>query len=127
MRGAYTAGMAVINLRDKFELFSDHFAPRIVGELNGQQVKLVKLQGGFVMHSHAHEDELFMVMQGELLMHYEDRPDDVVRPGEFLIVPRGLRHCPEAASECWVMLFEPASTVNTGGEGGERTRSAEWL
>jgi len=114
------ARTAVVSLREKLSEFADHWRPRIVGELNGQQVKLVKLQGEFVWHQHENEDELFFVVAGELEMQFRDRTERI-GPGEFLIVPRGVEHCPRAHEEAHVMLFEPASTVNTGTAGGERT------
>ncbi len=102
-----------VNLKEKFNLFSDHWNPRIAGELNGQQVKLAKFQGEFVWHSHANEDELFMVIDGEFTMEFRDRSVQV-KQGEFLIVPRGVEHKPVAEKEVSVLLFEPSSTVNTG-------------
>lgn len=118
---------SAINIAEKLSLFSDHWHPRIVGELNGQHVKLAKLKGEFVWHHHEEEDELFLVMKGELLMKFRDR-DVTVREGEFIIVPRGVEHCPVAEDEVHIMLFEPASTVNTGTAGGERTvESPEWI
>ncbi|HBQ98538.1 MULTISPECIES: cupin domain-containing protein [unclassified Roseofilum] len=113
----------VINLTEKFEQFSDYWNPKIVGELNGQQVKLVKFQGEFVWHHHDNEDELFFVVKGQFTMMFRDR-QVVVKPGEFVIVPRGVEHKPVAAAEVHVMLFEPASTVNTGNVKNERTVNA---
>ncbi|MBX5462886.1 MAG: cupin domain-containing protein [Steroidobacteraceae bacterium] len=104
----------------KFEQFAEFWRPRIVGELNGQQVKLVKMKGDFEWHHHDVEDELFFVMKGQMIMKLRDR-DVVVNPGEFLIVPRGVEHKPCAPEETHVMLFEPASTVNTGNVRSERT------
>ncbi|WP_425145629.1 cupin domain-containing protein [Deinococcus sp.] len=110
-----------VSLREKFELFDDHWSPKIVGELNGQQVKLAKISGEFVWHAHEHEDELFLVTQGRLIMRFRDG-EAIIKVGEFIIVPRGVEHQPVAATEeVWIMLFEPASTVNTGTAGGERT------
>ena len=109
-----------VNLADKFDLFNDHWNPRIVGELNGQQVKLAKLKGEFVWHSHENEDEMFFVVRGELTMKLRDG-DVTISAGEFLIVPRGTEHCPVASEEVELMLFEPASTINTGNERNERT------
>ncbi|MDN3203104.1 cupin domain-containing protein [Algoriphagus sediminis] len=112
-----------VNLKKKFNLFSDHWNPRIAGELNGQQVKLAKFQGEFVWHSHANEDELFMVIDGEFTMEFRDKSVQV-KQGEFLIVPRGVEHKPVAEKEVSVLLFEPASTVNTGEtEPSDLTRS----
>jgi tRNA (adenine37-N6)-methyltransferase len=109
-----------VNLAEKLALFSDHWHPRIIGELNGQQVKVVKFKGEFVWHAHAAEDELFLVVSGELRMEFRDRTVDL-REGEFLIVPRGVEHRPVAEREVQVVLFEPASTINTGAAGGDRT------
>lgn len=112
-----------VNLAEKFALFREHWSPRIAGELNGQHVKLVKLLGEFVWHHHAHEDELFLVVRGAFRMEFRARTIEL-REGEFLIVPRGVEHRPVAETEAWVLLFEPASTVNTGSAGGERTVAA---
>ncbi|KAB2921843.1 MAG: cupin domain-containing protein [Bacteroidetes bacterium] len=105
--------MDPVNIGEKLAAFGDHWSPKIVGELNGQQVKLVKLKGTFVWHSHAEEDELFYVLRGTLTMEFRDRTV-TVRENEFLIVPRGVEHRPSAEEEVSVMLFEPASTLNTG-------------
>jgi mannose-6-phosphate isomerase-like protein (cupin superfamily) len=115
-------GQAVckVNLAEKFALFAEHFEPKIVGELNGQQVKLVKVQGPFVWHHHDDEDELFLVVKGRFDMELRDRTI-TVEEGEFLIMPRGVEHRPVASEEVHLLLFEPASTVNTGNAGGERT------
>lgn len=112
-----------VNLQEKFDAFTDHWSPKIIGELNGQHVKAVKVSGEFVWHSHDHEDELFMVTRGTLLMRFRDG-EQRVGVGEFIIVPRGVEHLPVALDdEVWMVLFEPASTVNTGTAGGERTVS----
>lgn len=108
------------NLADKFSLVTDHWNPRIVGELNGQHVKLVKFQGEFVWHHHEHEDEMFLVVKGMFHMEFRDRTV-ALEAGEFLIVPRGVEHRPVAESEVEVLLFEPASTLNTGNVQNERT------
>ena len=113
--------MHKVNIDEKLSLFSDYWNPRIVGELNGQQVKLVKLQGEFVWHKHDNEDELFYVVKGVLKMEFRDRTVEI-NDGEFLIVPRGVEHKPVADNEVAVMLFEPASTLNTGNTRGEMTR-----
>ncbi|HSF55088.1 MAG TPA: cupin domain-containing protein [Algoriphagus sp.] len=105
--------MEKVNLNEKFGLFSEHWTPKIVGELNGQHVKLVKLQGEFVWHKHDHEDELFFVVKGVLRMEFRDKTVSIDE-NEFLIVPKGVEHRPVAEEEVWVMLFEPASTLNTG-------------
>jgi mannose-6-phosphate isomerase-like protein (cupin superfamily) len=109
-----------VNLRDKLTLFSEHWKPKIVGELNGQQVKLVKFQGDFVWHHHDAEDELFLVVKGRFRMEFRDR-NVWVEEGEFLIVPRGVEHRPVAEEEAQVLLFEPASTLNTGNVRNART------
>jgi mannose-6-phosphate isomerase-like protein (cupin superfamily) len=109
-----------IALAEKFRLFSTHWDPKIVGALNGQHVKLVKFKGPFVWHHHDAEDELFFVVRGSFTMHFRDRSVEL-REGELIIVPRGVEHCPEAGEEVHVMLFEPASTVNTGNAPGDKT------
>ncbi len=105
--------MEKVNLNQKFDLFQEHWSPKIVGELNGQHVKLVKLLGEFVWHKHDIEDELFFVVKGTLSMEFRDKTVSI-EENEFLIVPKGVEHRPAAAEEVWVMLFEPASTLNTG-------------
>jgi len=105
--------MEKVNLAEKLALFQDHWNPRIVGELNGQQVKLVKFQGPFVWHKHDHEDEMFLVIRGCFRMELRDRTIELAE-GEFLIVPKGVEHRPVADKEVQVMLFEPAATLNTG-------------
>jgi mannose-6-phosphate isomerase-like protein (cupin superfamily) len=114
--------MDKINLLEKFELFNEYWSPKIIGELNGQQVKLVKFKGEFVFHKHDNEDELFMVVKGKFKMEYRDK-SVVVNEGEIVIVPRGLEHKPIAEDEVWVMLFEPASTLNTGNVVNEKTKT----
>jgi len=113
--------MGKVNLQEKLSLFSDHWSPKIVGELNGQQVKLVKIKGEFVWHKHDNEDELFFVIKGSFKMEYRDKTVDV-NENEFLIVPRGVEHRPVAVEEVSIMLFEPASTLNTGDTEGELTK-----
>ncbi|MGB3466700.1 MAG: cupin domain-containing protein [Cyclobacteriaceae bacterium] len=99
--------MKVINIEEKFSKFTDQWSPKIVSELNGQQVKLAKLEGEFVWHSHEHEDELFMVFKGILKMHFRDKTV-TVKPGEFITVPKGVEHCPVAENgEVHLLLFEP--------------------
>lgn len=112
--------MEKINLRQKLDSFTDHWSPKIVAELNGQHVKLAKFQGEFVWHHHEHEDELFMVLKGRFKMELRDR-DIWLEEGEFLVVPRGVEHRPVAEEEVQILLFEPASTLNTGNVEGERT------
>ena len=113
--------MDKVNLRQKFDSFAEHWSPKIAGELNGQQVKLVKFLGPFVWHHHDNEDELFFVVKGRFRMEYRDR-QVWLEEGEFLIVPRGVEHRPVAEEEVEVLLFEPASTLNTGNVRNERTR-----
>ena len=112
--------MEKVNLVEKLTLFSEHWNPRIVGELNGQLVKLVKFQGPFTWHHHDDEDELFLVVKGRFRMELRDRSIDL-EEGEFLIVPRGVEHRPVADEEVHVLLFEPATTLNTGNVENERT------
>jgi len=114
--------MEKVNLTAKFALFDDYWSPKIVGELNGQHVKLAKLKGEFVWHHHEAEDEMFLVVQGQLMMKLRDR-DIVLNPGEFVIVPRGVEHKPVAAEEVQVLLFEPQGTLNTGNVQDEHTRA----
>ena len=119
--------MEKVNLEQKFGLFSETWQPRIVGELNGQHVKLVKLQGEFVWHHHEQEDELFLVVAGHMTIQFRDR-EVALQAGEFLIVPRGVEHRPLAEELCQVLLLEPATTVNTGSAPGVRTvDNPEWI
>ena len=110
-----------VNLAEKFASFSDHWNPRVVGELNGQSVKLAKLQGDFVMHKHEMEDEMFMVTEGHLQIELEDKMLDI-KQGEFVIIPRGVNHRPIAKEEVKLMLFEPSETLNTGNVKNKMTR-----
>lgn len=112
--------MDKVNIAEKLALFAEHWSPKVVGELNGQHVKLVKFQGDFVWHKHDHEDELFLVVEGRFRMDFRDR-EVWLEEGEFLIVPRGVEHRPSADEEVHVLLFEPASTLNTGDVSDERT------
>ena len=118
--------MDAINLADKFGVFEEYWSPKIVGQLNGQLVKLAKLKGEFVWHHHEAEDELFLVVKGRLLIKLRDR-DVWLREGEFVIVPRGVEHLPVAEEEAHVLLLEPKSTVNTGEIQNERTVSDQWI
>lgn len=102
-----------VSLAEKLASFSEHWVPKVVGELNGQYVKVVKFQGEYVWHHHSNEDELFLVIDGHIEIHFRDRIVSLA-PGEFCIVPRGVEHKPVAAKEASVLLFEPASTRNTG-------------
>ena len=112
--------MEKINLLEKFALFDDHFSPKLVGQINDTAVKLVKFDSEFVWHHHESEDEMFFVVRGSFEMQFRDRTIRL-EPGEFLIVPRGVEHCPKATEEVWVMLIEPASVLNTGNVFNERT------
>ena len=112
--------MQGIDLREKFATFSEHWSPRIVAELNGQHVKLVKFRGEFVWHRHEIEDELFLVHRGRFRMEFRDRIVEL-GPGEMIVVPRGVEHRPVADDEVEVVLFEPAGTLNTGNVLDERT------
>ncbi len=114
--------MEKVNLAQKLGLFTDYWSPKVVGELNGQQVKLVKLKGEFVWHHHAEEDELFLVLKGRLVIKLRDG-EIVLDEGEFVVVPRGVEHLPVAEEEVHVLLLEPASTLNTGNVRNERTVS----
>jgi mannose-6-phosphate isomerase-like protein (cupin superfamily) len=109
-----------VNLAEKLAMFDERWSPRIVGELNGQQVKLVKVVGEFVWHHHDDEDELFLVVKGNLTMELRDKVLEIGE-GEFVIVPRGVEHRPVALEETHILLFEPASTLNTGNVRNERT------
>jgi mannose-6-phosphate isomerase-like protein (cupin superfamily) len=110
-----------VNIQDKLKLFSDHWSPKILGELNGQQVKAAKLLGEFAWHHHEDEDELFLVIKGELKMAFRDKTV-TVNAGEFIIVPKKTEHKPIADKEVEILLFEPAGTVNTGNVVNERTQ-----
>ena len=103
-----------VDLAAKFSAISEHWRPRLVGELNGQEVKLAKLQGEFIWHHHADEDELFLVVRGRLRIEIRGQEAVELEPGQFLIVPRGVEHRPVAEEEVELMLFEPAGTRNTG-------------
>lgn len=118
--------MEKIDITEKFSLFSDHWSPKIVGELNDAYVKVVKLQGEFVWHQHENEDELFLIHKGSLTIKFRDR-EIVLEPREFLIIPRGVEHKPVAEEEVELIMIEPKSTVNTGDAESELTTEAEWL
>ncbi len=113
--------MDKITVADKLSLFSDYWNPRIVGELNGQHVKLVKFQGEFVWHKHDNEDEMFYVLKGEFRMEYREKVIEL-KENEFIIVPKGIEHRPVAEKEVSVMLFEPKTTLNTGDKKGTLTK-----
>ncbi|MGO9086434.1 MAG: cupin domain-containing protein [Candidatus Sulfotelmatobacter sp.] len=117
--------MHKVNVAEKFSKISEYWKPYIAAELNGQCVKLDKLKGEFVFHHHEHEDELFLVVKGRFRMDYRDKDlrdrHEWIEEGEFIVVPRGVEHRPVADEECWILLFEPASTLNTGNVVNERT------
>jgi len=114
-----------VDIAQKFSLFSEAWQPKIVGEVNGMHVKLARLQGEFMWHSHEHEDEMFLVIEGVLIMKFRDRTERI-EAGQFIIVPRGVEHFPASeGAECKIMLFEPGTTVNTGDlEADDRTVAA---
>ena len=105
--------MDVINVMEKFDLFQDQWSPKVIADLNGQQVKLAKIQGEFVWHDHKDEDELFYVIKGQLRMVFRDG-EKIINEGEIIVVPKGVEHKPIAEEEVWVMLFEPTATKHTG-------------
>jgi len=113
--------MNKINLKEKFGLFNEYWSPKIVGELNGQHVKLGKFEGEFIWHKHDEEDELFYVVKGSFRMEFRDKNIEL-HEGDMLIVPKGVEHRPVADKEVWVMMFEPASTLNTGNVVNEKTK-----
>jgi mannose-6-phosphate isomerase-like protein (cupin superfamily) len=112
--------MDKVNIAEKFSKISEYWKPYIAAELNGQHVKLDKLKGEFVFHHHEHEDEMFLVVKGRFRMEFRDR-QVWINEGEFIVVPRGVEHKPVAEEECWLLLFEPAGTLNTGNVQNERT------
>ena len=113
--------MEKVNIAEKLALFSDHWSPKIVGELNGQHVKLAKFQGEFVWHKHDNEDEMFFVLKGQFTLEFREKQVEV-HEGEFIIVPRGVEHRPIAEHEVSVMLFEPKGTLNTGNVNNDMTK-----
>ena len=117
----------VMNLVEKFSAFNETWSPRIAGELNDSYVKLAKIHGAFVWHHHEEEDEMFLVVKGSFTMKLRDG-DLQVSEGEFVIIPRGMEHMPVADDECWIMLLEPRTTLNTGNVVEERTKTEdEWV
>lgn len=113
--------MDKVNLKEKFDLFSEYWSPKIVGELNDSFIKLAKFKGDFVWHQHDNEDELFLVVKGKLLIKLRDK-DVYLETGEYVIIPKGVEHCPIAEEEVHVMLIEPKSTLNTGNIENELTK-----
>ena len=120
--------MEKINLQEKFDLFSEQWTPKIIGELNGQYVKLAKVQDELVWHSHEHEDELFWVFKGTLILEFRDRIE-YIKAGEMLIVPKGVEHLPRTnGEEVWLLLFEPKATLHTGEIVHEKTTNDQaWI
>ena len=112
--------MQKVNLAEAFSRFEDQWSPKIIGEVNDCQVKLAKVQGEFVWHRHETEDELFMVIKGRFTLRFRDRDVDL-EEGELMIVPRGVEHLPVADEEAWLLVFEPATTLNTGNTESDRT------
>ncbi|PSQ42484.1 mannose-6-phosphate isomerase [Halobacteriales archaeon QS_9_68_42] len=119
--------MEKVNLAEAFASFDEPWSPRLAGELNGQTVKLARAEGEFVWHSHEDADELFLVRSGELRIEFRDQSDMTLRPGEFLVVPRGVEHRPVAEEEAEILLFEPRGTTNTGDAETDRTADVERL
>ena len=119
--------MPKVNVAEKFAKISEYWRPYIAAELNGQHVKLDKLKGEFVFHHHEHEDEMFLVVKGRFRMEFRDR-HEWIEEGEFIVVPRGVEHRPVAEEECWILLFEPATTLNTGNVVDDHTLTElEWV
>ena len=112
--------MRKVNIEEKFAKITEYWKPYIAAELNGQHVKLDKLKGEFIFHHHDNEDEMFLVVKGRFRMEFPDR-HEWIGEGEFIVVPRGVEHRPVAEEECWLLLFEPASTLNTGNVVNDRT------
>jgi len=112
--------METVNLKEKLSRVREYWSPKIIGELNDSYVKVVKLHGEFVWHHHDHEDEMFLVVAGNLRMRFHDR-EEIIKPGEFIIVPKGVEHLPVADEEVHIVLFEPKTTLNTGNVRNERT------
>ena len=116
-----------INITEKFNVFSDHWSPKVIAEMNDYQLKLAKVEGEFVWHSHDDTDETFIVIDGELTIEFRDR-HVVLKKGEMVVVPRGVEHKPSAENECKIMLLEPKGVVNTGDSGGELTAENDvWI
>lgn len=111
---------ATINFREKLAKFSDHWAPKVIAQMNDYQFKLVKIQGEFVWHSHAETDDVFIVLDGEMSIELRDGKVDL-KAGEMFVVPKGVEHKPHAERECKILLIEPVGTINTGDSGGEMT------
>ena len=118
----------VVNIADKLAMFDEHWAPRVVGQVNDMHLKVVKVRGEFVWHEHEDTDEFFLVLSGNLTIELEGAPDVALGPGEFFIVPRGRQHRPVAREDCELLLLEPAGTVNTGdGAPSAATAADQWI
>lgn len=115
--------MEVVNIKEKFNLFNEHWSPKIIGQLNGQDVKVAKLKGEFVWHDHKDEDELFYIIKGSLILVFRDKTV-TLNEGEMIIVPKGIEHKPIAEKEVWVLLFEPSTIKHTGGVKHEFTKES---
>lgn len=119
---------AVVNLDEKFAAFQEHWSPKVVGQINDLQLKVVKVQGDFRWHTHDETDEFFLVRSGRLTIRLRDREDVTIEPGEFFIVPRGVEHCPSAEDECEILLLEPVGVANTGdAPDSDLTAQDEWI
>ena len=119
--------MNKINLTEKFKLFNEHWSPKIVGELNDSYIKLAKLKGEFDWHHHENEEEMFLVIRGELIIKFREK-DIAINAGEFIVIPRGVEHLPVAKEEVHVMLIEPKATLNTGNIINEKTKQViDWI
>jgi len=114
--------MKKVNLNSAYQSISTFWDPHIIGELNGQHVKIARIHGEFPMHQHEAEDELFLIHSGSLLMHFDNKPTIELNKGEMLVVPKGTLHAPEAKDPCEIILFEPASTLNTGDQENNFTK-----
>lgn len=118
----------IVNVKKKFKLFNEHWTPKILGEVNDSFVKIFKAKGEFVWHKHEHEDEFFLVIQGQLKIRIRGKEDLILNEGEFFIVPKGVEHCPYAIEEAHVLLFEPKEVVNTGEVEEKRTvKKLDWI
>jgi len=116
-----------INLQEKFTLFQENWSPKVVGQLNDYHLKIARIEGEFIWHSHQETDELFMLVDGHLKIEFRDGEVEL-KPGDFYIVPKGVEHKPVAIRPCKILMIEPAGTLNTGDSGGERTvESPEWV
>jgi mannose-6-phosphate isomerase-like protein (cupin superfamily) len=119
--------MHSVNLKSKLKLFQDYWSPKIIGDLNGQYVKVTKLKGEFMWHQHDNEDEMFLVIKGRLRIQVPDNREIVLNEGEFTIIPKGTLHNPIADDEVHVLLFEPKSTLTTGNIQNDKTTAGEWI